>query len=274
MNLSVDFAQAAFVDACIIRIYSFAICLTSLEYFAIIKQFGKEGIYSWEMMRLNVSHKFNELGAHYFFNKTGVIVILLARMICGIYLLVIPNSIISGCALALIVITSLMLSIRNTIGNDGSDQMSVILGISLLISAVFKDIRIKELSLYFIATQSILSYVIAGIAKLASKKWRSGIAVFQIMNTESFGSKKVAGYLKVAHPIAGVITAWHIMTVEALFFMVLFLPYPYMLIFLFWGVSFHFYNAVVMGLNNFFWVFIATYPAIIYTNLILHVFFK
>jgi hypothetical protein len=115
--------------------------------------------------------------------------------------------------------------------------------------------------------------VIAGVAKLFSKSWRSGIAVFQIMNTESFGSEGVAKVLLNASPVLKTALSWSVMLFEALFFVVLILPWPWFFVVLILGIAFHFYNAVIMGLNNFFWVFLATYPAIIYTNLALHHYF-
>jgi hypothetical protein len=39
---------------------------------------------------------------------------------------------------------------------------------------------------------------------------------------------------------------------------------PWRLLFLGWGVAFHLGCAVVMGLNNFLWAFIATYPALLF----------
>jgi len=35
-----------------------------------------------------------------------------------------------------------------------------------------------------------------------------------------------------------------------------------------WGVLFHLMNAVVMGLNSFFWAFVATCPPAIYCSIV------
>jgi hypothetical protein len=59
---------------------------------------------------------------------------------------------------------------------------------------------------------------------------------------------------------------WTIILVESLFFLFVFIPAPYFLVFLLWGIAFHIYNAGAMGLNNFLWAFIGTYPAIIFVN--------
>jgi hypothetical protein len=270
MNIIARFSDASFVYACIIRLFCIALFLTALECLAIIRQFGDGGIYSWKMIKLSVHPRVLKLRLDFLFNKPGVSIILLLRLLCSIYLFIDPISQGTTYLLGLIVVTSLLLAIRNPIGNDGSDQMSVIISISLFIAFLFHDTKIAAVSLYFIAAQSILSYVIAGSAKMLSKKWQSGAAVFQIMNTESYGSERIARYLQRSTPVISAVMAWNVMLCEASFFTVVILPYPYFFIFLFWGLIFHFYNAVIMGLNNFFWVFLSTYPAIIYANIALH----
>ena len=43
-----------------------------------------------------------------------------------------------------------------------------------------------------------------------------------------------------------------------------------LILFLAWGVVFHIANAFTMGLNTFFWSFLATYPALLYLWHVLH----
>jgi hypothetical protein len=274
MNLVLNLSDTLFTCTCVIRLFSIALFLTSLEYLAVIGHFGDKGLYSWKMIRLNTPASLLKLKLNPVFNKTGMLIIFSGRFICSIYLLAVPVSIATVFLLSFIVITSFLLSIRNPVGNDGSDQMAVIISVSLLIAFIFNDHAIAALSLYFIAAQSVISYMIAGVAKLLSKTWRSGTAVYQVMNTESFGSEKVAKLLFNSSPALKMSLAWGVMLFETLFFVVLVLPYPYFFGILILGVAFHFYNAVIMGLNNFFWVFLATYPAIIYTNLALYHYFS
>jgi hypothetical protein len=270
MNILLKFSEAPFVYACVIRLLCIALFLTALEYVMIIGQFGDDGIYSWKMIKLRTARGVRKLSPDMLFNKPGVLTIMLLRICCSIYLFIDPISPVTVYILAFVVASSLLLTVRNPIGGDGADQMSAIVSIALLIAFIFRDPKIAAVSLYFIAAQSILSYVIAGAAKMLSKKWRSGAAVFQIMNTESYGSERIALYLQRSSPAVSAVLSWNVMLVEALFFTVVILPYPYFFIFLAWGLFFHFYNAVIMGLNNFFWVFLSTYPAIVYANIALH----
>jgi hypothetical protein len=270
MNILLKFSEPSFVCACVIRLLCIALFLTALEYVMIIRQFADDGIYSWKMIKLRTARSIRKLSPDMLFNKTGVFTIMALRIGGSIYLFINPISPATVYLLAIVVATSLLLAIRNPIGGDGADQMSAITSIALLITFIFRDPKIAAVSLYFIAAQSIISYVIAGTAKMLSKKWRSGAAVFQIMNTESYGSERIAFYLHRSSPVVSAVLSWNVMLIEGLFFTVLILPYPYCLVFLAWGLFFHAYNAIVMGLNNFFWVFLSTYPAIIYSNIALH----
>jgi hypothetical protein len=270
MNILLKFSEPSFVCACVIRLLCIALFLTALEYVMIIRQFADDGIYSWKMIKLRTARGIRKLSPDMLFNKSGVLTIMALRICCSIYLFIDPISSVTVYILAIVVATSLLLAVRNPIGGDGADQMSAIISIALLIAFIFHGPKITAVSLYFIAVQSIISYVIAGSAKMLSKKWRSGAAIFQIMNTESYGSERIALYLHRSSPVVSTVLSWNVMLVEGLFFTVVILPYPYCLIFFVWGLFFHAYNAVVMGLNNFFWVFLSTYPAIIYANIALH----
>ncbi|MEL6536471.1 MAG: hypothetical protein AAFQ98_13730, partial [Bacteroidota bacterium] len=58
------------------------------------------------------------------------------------------------------------------------------------------------------------------------------------------------------------VLTWSTLLFELLFPLFLFTPYPYAWVFLAEGVLLHGSIALLMGLNSFFWAFIATYPAL------------
>ena len=58
-----------------------------------------------------------------------------------------------------------------------------------------------------------------------------------------------------------------IVVTEALFPLVLLVPHSIGLYFLVGGALFHASCAFVMGLNSFFWAFVATYPAIYFLRM-------
>jgi len=166
-------------------------------------------------------------------------------------------------------VVSFVFRLRNTIGGDGSDQMHAIVLIILSISLLFPSPQIMQLGLYVICAQAIISYVGAGVPKLLSVKWRKGLAVAQIMNTNAYGNAYLSAlFHKMPRPFNYAVN-WLVILFETLFFLVLLPHGPWCYALLLMAVLFHLYNVFVMGLNNFFWAFVMTYPAIIYTNLVL-----
>lgn len=264
------FHDPYFVYACILRLYGVYLLLTSLEYLSLYEHFTDNGVFSWKIMRTGMHPAIANTNLGGLFHAKGISLIILVRLVISLYFLMAPFYAIPAWTIVILVTTTLLLSIRCRLGNDGTDQMSKIIGITLLISFTSHDPAITTLGLYFIAVQAILAYVIAGAAKLLSPKWRSGLAVFQIMNTETFGYRSIAGWLHRAPHLVRFLLSWNIMLFETFFFLAVFLPAPWCYILLCWGLLFHLFNAIVMGLNHFFWIFLATYPAVLYLNTVLH----
>ena len=166
--------------------------------------------------------------------------------------------------LGIILLTTLLINFRSPFGQDGSDQMSSVLFITLFLTELVPDKTVQQAGIWFIALQSCLSYFAAGVAKAKGKKWTSqGTAVYLIFNTASYGSKPVAGFLR-KYPPAGKWLTWSVIAAEVTFPLVLVCGFPLCWIFIIWGALFHIMNALVMGLNSFLWAFLATYPAILY----------
>jgi hypothetical protein len=167
-------------------------------------------------------------------------------------------------ALLALVATQLILRYRNSFGEEGSDQMNIVVLLPLALYALTPaDAVVLSAALVFIALQSCLAYLAAGISKLVSPTWRSGEAVFLIANTASFGLRPLARCLRDRPTLCRVLS-WSVIGMEILFPLVLVLPAPWSWIFLVWGVLFHLYCAVTMGLNAFLWAFLASYPALLW----------
>lgn len=172
-------------------------------------------------------------------------------------------------ALAAIVATTLLLNFRSPFGMDGSDQMSTQIFGALFLGYLAGSRLGIEASLWFIAAQACLSYFTSGLAKALSPYWRAGDVVFAIFNTRTYGYEPVARFL-YGRPGITRISTWGAVVMETIFPLALLLGFPGCLIFIAWGVVFHLMNAVVMGLNSFFWSFVATYPAVIYTAIVIN----
>jgi len=175
----------------------------------------------------------------------------------------------NACSLAVLTLIVLSLLIRHSrapYGLDGSDQMSLLLFVSLWLRSIQpSNPWVGELCLWFIGLQSCLAYGSAGVAKLFSATWRRGEAVAMITKTECYGLSSFADALE-RHPLLSRSITWGVVAFECTFPAALFLGSRGCIIFLSLGLMFHLANAAVMGLNSFVWSFTATYPAIAYCS--------
>jgi len=175
-----------------------------------------------------------------------------------------PSIVVSLCV---IVGTSLLMSLRSPFGMDGSDQMAVQVFGALLLGYSGGSTLSLQIAIWYIAVQAALSYFVSGFAKALSPIWRRGDGtVFRIFNTRTYGYEPVARAL-LQRPRLTRLVDWSAFTIEMLFPLGIVLGFPAVIFFLLWGVTFHAMNALVMGLNSFFWAFVATYPALVYVVL-------
>jgi len=244
--------------------------VSTLEYLAIGRSFSSVGVYSWKIiqLRFNAPHgRYIKSAFDVLFNEKGVKVLLILRLLSLLLVLAVP---IDGAwfslVISLLVVNNLAFNWRRLLGDDGSDQMSSIILITLALCVGTRGSEfILNVGLWFIALQACLSYNAAGIAKLISPQWRSGEAIYRIFNTGTYGLKWVARFLE-NHRGMCVLLCWSVIIMETLFPLCLVLPEPWNWTFFIWGALFHLQCAVIMGLNSFLWAFIATYPAIIYVS--------
>jgi hypothetical protein len=93
--------------------------------------------------------------------------------------------------------------------------------------------------------------------------WRSGEAVRRILGTRSYGSSRTAAFVS-GRAGACAVLSWFLMLFECTFPLALAFGETGFAVFAVLGILFHISNATFMGLNTFFWAFVATYPAILF----------
>ena len=147
----------------------------------------------------------------------------------------------------------------------GSDSMFFQVQLGLLVASLgFLHPVLPKLGLGWIAAQSVLSYLLAGIAKLRNPRWRNGDALRSLLQSKGpYVLWQCARSLAKA-PLPCVMLAWSLVAFELLFPLVLILPPEARLILLSMGFAFHVLNAAILGLNRFIWAWGATYPALLY----------
>jgi hypothetical protein len=116
----------------------------------------------------------------------------------------------------------------------------------------------------FVAGQCCLSYLVAGVGKLSAPAWRDGSAL-RALATHSFFGRPI--YRKwFLSPRIATSSARFLIAIECLFPVVLALPVGVVVAFVAWGVMFHGLNAVFMGLGQYFWAWIASYPCLLFLS--------
>lgn len=251
----------------IATIASLGASISTLEWLYNRRQLMDDGLFSWPVIAsrpLTVEPGLLVSGLNWLLSFRPFLCILALRFVALLSLPVVLGLDVSPVLiLAIIVATSLLLNLRSPYGMDGSDQMSTQIFGALFLGYLAGSPLGLKVSLWFVAGQTCLSYLTSGVAKALSPHWRGGAAVFAVFNTRSYGYEPVAHFL-YRRPRATKFLTWSAVAMECIFPLVLFVGYPGCLVFIAWGVAFHLMNAVVMGLNSFFWSFVATYPAILY----------
>jgi hypothetical protein len=140
-------------------------------------------------------------------------------------------------------------------GLEGADQMATLVLFANASTALFPHLQ-KAVDL-FIMAQLVLSYGVAGIAKLLSTEWRSGRALAMILSTHSLGignARLLVRHAPTARVICGSIIVFELSWFGAPFNQEL------ALVLMMFGVVFHFSSSWIMGLNLFPWAFLSAYP--------------
>jgi hypothetical protein len=118
-------------------------------------------------------------------------------------------------------------------------------------------------ALIYIGVQSTLSYLIAGAAKLWRARWRTGAALLSFFAKTSpydvpRGFEALLGRAHFARGVSWLTILFELSLGAALF------DSKWLLVWMSAAIAFHFLNFVAFGLNRFWWVWISSYPALIY----------
>lgn len=164
-------------------------------------------------------------------------------------------------ACAAIVILRMLFYARNVFGQDGSDQMLLVILSSALIAHLAGNSGVATIAVAYAAGQLLLAYLTSGIAKAISPVWRSGRAIIGITRTIGYGQPRLSAQLLRFAP-ASLALCWFVIVFEC--------GAPFLVLggnsgalaLIAAGVCFHLGIALVMGLNIFVWSFAAAYPAV------------
>ena len=246
-----------------IRIVCFAVIVDSLETLSRKKLYFTKELLSYRLIFYKEPSPFQALVFIQYF-----IPLIFTKLILASFLIFTPGQ--YPLLLLLVLIIQVISYIRHKSGNSAADQMIIIVLTGMSIYSFNFSQSVNSLSVYFVAFQSIISYVTAGYHKLVSSIWRSGEAVKLVMGTESYGHIGFYNFLAQNKGVS-LFLSWSTILFDFTFFVALLHP-NLAIIYSFFGLLFHFANSYFMGLNMFMYVFPSTFPCIVYTSFVINKF--
>ncbi len=146
--------------------------------------------------------------------------------------------------------------------NGGSDTMTLLVLLCLWLTHMAPTRYWQEIALGYLAIQLTLSYFQSGWVKVVNPEWRSGRALQQVFELSAYPvSENVR--LWAGRPQVLRAMSWSVMVFELLFPLVL-LNQTLLIVALGIAALFHLANALLFGLNRFFWIWPAAFPLIIW----------
>lgn len=146
--------------------------------------------------------------------------------------------------------------------NGGSDKMTLLILTCLGLYHLAPTDYWRELAVSYLAVQLVLSYFVSGYIKIINADWRAGRALCDVFR---FSAYPVAESLRdwASFPRLLCAMSWGVMGFEVLMPLALLNPLTLKLGLCIAGL-FHLMNALLFGLNRFFWIWICAYPALIW----------
>ena len=254
--------------AVILRITCWPILISTIELVSCPEMIGDATLMSWEVGKLR--HPYLALGwsgrfCNAFMQHAAFMRLLWLRAVLAGLLLFSPAAwLLHPATVGLMTILLFLWLKRSSYGQDGADQMMMIIWLSALVAVALGGEAAATLCVCFIAFQSCMSYTVAGFAKVRASGWRDGQFLPGVLGTTIYGTELVGGFLR-RHPRCAFVGSWMVLLFEMSFSLAWILPWPWGIGYLVIGTVFHIANAFLMGLSSFLFTFVAAYPAVWFT---------
>ena len=242
------------------RLMGIAVMLQSIEFIKMKESISEKGIWRWSELRTEYLFLpklfFNFLD--WIMQDKRFIEMMTVRFCAAIVTILYPHAFV---IFFILFISTFLITLRwRGSFNGGSDYLTLIILLSLSIG--FINPLLAKAALWYITLQVLSSYFLAGLYKIKATKWRMGTAVYGFVSSPNYKTPQFI-IVKSRDPFWAQLIAWSVILFELSFPLVLTLP---MLtnFYLLAGILFHLVNFVTFGLNRFFWVWCASYPAIYY----------
>lgn len=146
--------------------------------------------------------------------------------------------------------------------NGGADRMGLLILSCLCLIKAIPILRWQEIVFAYLAFQLILSYFISGWVKLVNSDWRKGRALSEVFEYSAYPVSEQLRKL-VQYPRLLFYASWAVILFELLFPLAVF-SLTTLIVALTIAFIFHFTNACLFGLNRFVWIWVASYPSLLW----------
>ena len=248
-------------------LFAISLLIQTFEYIKLLEFTADEGVWSWQIQRADIpqTQAWVRRLLDRLLTPPAYKFLLWFRLIAALSLVVYGVSVWSAWFL---LISNLLLLVRwRGAFNGGSDFMTLVLTCGLTLgqscALVTDEAMGWVISLWYISIHSVTSYFMSGWVKLISREWISGVCMPIFLDSGVYGPLESNSFL-AKRPIA-ILCSWSFILWEAL------MPLALVRVELAWvfcsiAVLFHFLVFLFFGLNRFFWAWLASLPAILYSS--------
>jgi hypothetical protein len=274
VNRQGPFQSSAYEELVLVSlIASIGVTVSSLECLSLAKHYRESGLFSWRVHRLREPSLYRPRMIHFLdrcFAYPSILVLFAIRCVAAILIFILHEQRFAICALTAIVgIISVGLALRGPDGKNGSDQMSKMTFVSLALAFSSPSPIMWQCELFFLCGQLCLAYVTSGAIRIQQEQWRDGSYLLLIFRQRSYGNRWCWKFGS-QHPTALRFASLATLIFECCFPVGLLLPRKICWALVAIGVFFHLSNAIILGLNTFFWAYVALFPAFLSCNALIH----
>lgn len=245
-------------------LFAFSAGIQTLEYLRMRPAMNQHGLWSWALQRQDIPNAAARRFFDFLFTENIFSALLWSRLFTlisiGVWGANLGN-------VGFLFISNLAVLIRwRGAFNGGSDFMTLVVLTGLLISQLVGALNNVELGwhacFWYITIQSITSYFVSGAVKLLRPEWRNGSAMTIFLNAAIHGPLNDSHHLR--KPWLATLGSWTFILWECAAPLAL-LDTRLALMFCFIAALFHFLVFWFFGLNRFFWAWVASFPAIVWS---------
>ncbi len=235
--------------------------LVGLEQWASRRACADDGVWSWPLVRRIVWSSRPSMLLDMVGGAAATSVLILSKIFLGAALALLPDPgplVSVGCCL-----TSVLLSVR-FLGreNGAADAMINLVATVVMVVTLLGVVGVEaaRAGVVFLAAQTTLSYLSAGIAKVKSPAWRRGDAPAAFVAVGRYRAPRWAIDVLARPGVSGLVAACVILW-QLSFPLALWSP-AWCIGAMIVGAVFHVQNGLVFGLHRFVWAWTMTYPAL------------